>query len=88
MASSTRLKVRCVFLKYSVMFFMLMGATSILGAIGAITGLATWPLYIAYPLYFLVACPALAFAERMGNEQAKKLEEREKENVLEKLARL
>ena len=88
MAKNISLRARCLLVNYGVMFLLLFGGLMALGALSAWAGLGSWPTYLAFPVYLLVSVPLFTLSERIATRQAKKLEAREKENVLEKLARL
>ena len=82
------LKLRCLFVKLGTTFLILFSLGLGMAAIGAAIGLASLPNYIALPIYFLFAWPLFTYADKTGDKKAKQLEARERENVLEKLARL
>jgi len=83
-----RRQVKRLLVIYGTMFLIVSTGMTVLGALTAWAGLPSWPTYLAFPVYLLVSVPLFTLSERIAARQAKKLEAREKENVLEKLARL
>ena len=83
-----KLKLRLIFIEYGLLFVLLLVFQFAVAALSVWLGIAAMGTWWAFPFYLAMAWPMFTVAQRISKRQRDKVEAREKENVLEKLARL